>query len=97
MESPTDFQAVSQIHRHNKDTKHNADKIAQLEATVEVLKESEGIDFAPNEALKAQIVDELASGNKIQAIKLHRETTGSGLKEAKDVVEEIERTLEDDA
>ena len=81
----------------NKYTKRNAAKIAQLEATVEVLKENAGIDFAPNEALKAQIVEELASGNKIQAIKLHRETTGSGLQEAKDVVEEIERTLEDDA
>ncbi len=80
----------------NKYTKRNAAKIAQLEATVEVLKENAGIDFDPNESLKAQIVEELTSGNKIQAIKLHRETTGSGLKEAKDVVEEIERTLEDD-
>jgi len=42
------------------------------------------------------IVEELTAGNKIQAIKLHRDTMGSGLKEAKDFVEEIERMLEDD-
>ncbi|MDC0176420.1 ribosomal protein L7/L12 [Planctomycetaceae bacterium] len=81
----------------NKYTRRNAAKISQLESTVEVLKENAGIDFDPNEALRTQIVEELASGNKIQAIKLHRDTMGSGLKEAKDFVEEIERTLADDA
>jgi hypothetical protein len=34
-----------------------------------------------------QIDDELASGRKIQAIKLYREHTGSDLKPAKDAVE----------
>jgi hypothetical protein len=32
-------------------------------------------------------------GRKIEAIKLHREMTGLGLKEAKDAVEELERSL----
>ncbi len=40
-----------------------------------------------------QIVDLLRRGKKIEAIKVHREQTGSGLKEAKDVVEEVERRL----
>jgi ribosomal protein L7/L12 len=33
----------------------------------------------------------LASGNKIEAIKLLREASGLGLKEAKDAVEQMER------
>jgi ribosomal protein L7/L12 len=36
-----------------------------------------------------QIVDLLGRGEKILAVKLHREQTGSGLKEAKDAVERI--------
>lgn len=33
------------------------------------------------------------SRNKIEAIKVYREATGTGLKEAKDVVDAIEREL----
>ena len=35
----------------------------------------------------------LFRGNKIEAIKLHREATGVGLKEAKDAVEEMDAAL----
>lgn len=37
------------------------------------------------------ILQELRSGNKINAIKLYREQTGVGLKEAKDVIDALER------
>ena len=36
---------------------------------------------------------EIFGGQKISAIKLYREATGAGLKEAKDAVEEIEKDL----
>lgn len=36
---------------------------------------------------------EIFGGRKIEAIKLYREATGAGLKEAKDAVEEIEKDL----
>lgn len=39
----------------------------------------------------------LFSGRKIEAIKLYREVTGIGLKEAKDAVEELEAFLRKDA
>lgn len=39
------------------------------------------------------IADALRGGNKIEAIKLHREATGFGLKESKDEVEAIEASL----
>lgn len=42
--------------------------------------------------LKA-ITDALRAGNKIAAIKLHREATGMGLKESKEEVEAIEAGL----
>lgn len=43
----------------------------------------------PPEAL-AQVRAALAAGNKIEAIKLYREHTGLGLKEAKDAVDAME-------
>lgn len=39
------------------------------------------------------IADALRAGNKIEAIKLHRAATGSGLKESKDEIEAIEAGL----
>jgi hypothetical protein len=46
----------------------------------------------PSEAVE-KIANLLYVGNKIEAIKLHREATGLGLKESKDVVDEFERQL----
>ena len=40
-----------------------------------------------------EIVNLLRQGRKIEAIKIYRERTNLGLKEAKDAVEEIERRL----
>jgi hypothetical protein len=45
------------------------------------------------EAQLNAISDALRAGEKIQAIKLHREATGLGLKEAKDEIEAIEAGL----
>ena len=56
----------------------------------------EGAPPAPPNAGGADrdIVDLLASGNKIEAIKVYRERyRPRGLKEAKDAVEEIERRM----
>jgi ribosomal protein L7/L12 len=41
--------------------------------------------------LAAQLVIEIAAGRKIEAIRLLRERTGLGLKEAKDAIEAMER------
>jgi hypothetical protein len=45
------------------------------------------------EAMVAQIKELLAKGAKIQAVKLYREATGAGLREAKDFVDGIEAGL----
>ena len=44
---------------------------------------------ADNPDLNDQIVGLLGRGDKIEAVKLYRQQTGSGLKEAKDAVERI--------
>lgn len=45
------------------------------------------------EQQKQAISAEIAGGRKIEAIKLYREATGVGLKEAKDAVEGMEKGL----
>ena len=46
----------------------------------------------PAGALSANVIEALRRGHKIEAIKLVREQTGMGLKEAKDAVDAYERT-----
>jgi ribosomal protein L7/L12 len=45
-----------------------------------------------DEDVRAELLRQLQRGNKIQAIKLLREYSGLGLKEAKDAVEALERS-----
>ncbi|OGV39831.1 MAG: hypothetical protein A2X48_24345 [Lentisphaerae bacterium GWF2_49_21] len=45
------------------------------------------------EEKKNQLEDLLLQGRKIEAIKLHREITGLGLKESKDAMDELEASL----
>lgn len=46
------------------------------------------------DAQRNQIIETIHRGAKIEAIKVYREATGVGLKEAKDAVEAIEAGLE---
>lgn len=48
---------------------------------------------SPTDAQLDAITAALHAGNKIEAIKLHRQATGFGLKESKDEVEAIEASL----
>jgi ribosomal protein L7/L12 len=66
----------------------------QALAAIEKLEQDRPFDVAPNDAnLEWEIIAHLERGEKIGAIKLHRDRTGSGLKEAKDAVESIESRL----
>ena len=47
----------------------------------------------PPGAASDQIADLIRRGKKIEAIKVYREQTGVGLKDAKDAVEDMERRL----
>jgi ribosomal protein L7/L12 len=47
----------------------------------------------PTEEQIREITDALQKGRKIEAIKVYREATGLGLKEAKEFIEELTATL----
>lgn len=72
-------------------------RIARLESLVELLARKQGVSDAELASLHTAVgvpvsptVRQLAlEGRKIQAIKLLREETGLGLKEAKDTVEAL--------
>jgi ribosomal protein L7/L12 len=51
----------------------------------------EHLDIAEPKPEFPSVLQKLEQGRKIQAIKLYREQTGVGLKEAKDAVEELAR------
>ncbi|MFF8311044.1 ribosomal protein L7/L12 [Streptomyces lydicus] len=61
-------------------------RLARLEGKVDLLLAQAGVE-EPQDPRMAEIDELLARGKKIQAIKLHRELTGSGLAEAKEAVE----------
>jgi len=51
------------------------------------------VDVAVAAGPDQRIVDAIRAGNKILAIKIHRELNGTGLKESKDAVETLARAL----
>ena len=54
-----------------------------------------GTDVVPGSMTgsEAQIAALIQAGKKIQAIKVYRDVTGAGLKDAKDAVESMERNM----
>lgn len=64
-----------------------APRLRSLERKVDLILGSLGID--PNQGVDKQVAELARSGQKIEAIKLYREISGVGLKEAKDYVEEL--------
>jgi Ribosomal protein L7/L12 C-terminal domain len=67
------------------------DRVVRLERQVDFLFRRLGIDpdvaLADDDALPSALYDAIARGKLIQAIKIYREATGVGLKEAKDAVD----------
>ena len=66
---------------------NNGLRLARLERKVDLILTHLGLD--PNQGVNLEIMDLMKAGQKIQAIKLYREQTGVGLKEAKDYVESL--------
>jgi ribosomal protein L7/L12 len=71
-------------------------EVARLTTLVDTLYKHLGIGQLGATTLNQpapEITDAIRAGNKIQAIKLWRERTGVGLKEAKDAVEALARSM----
>ena len=65
---------------------------SRLEAKLDLLLGRAGLTYSPFEHLPPTVTAALQNGDgKIAAIKLYRDATGVGLKEAKDIVEEVMR------
>jgi ribosomal protein L7/L12 len=62
-------------------------RLVRLERKVDLILAHLGLD--PNQGVNPEVMELMKSGNKIQAIKLYRQQTGVGLKEAKDYVESL--------
>jgi ribosomal protein L7/L12 len=65
----------------------NGSKTSRLERKVDLILKHLGLD--PNQGVDEKIMELMKAGQKIEAIKLYREQTGVGLKEAKDYVESL--------
>jgi hypothetical protein len=62
-------------------------RLRRLERKLDLILSHLGLD--PNQDVNSQVVELVKAGQKIPAIKLYREQTGAGLKEAKDYVESL--------
>ena len=65
--------------------------VARVEAKLDLLLNQANIKFDPFAHVSDDIVEALRANRKIEAIKLYRQATGVGLKEAKEFIEEVQR------
>jgi hypothetical protein len=65
--------------------------VTRVEAKLDLLLKQANIKFDPFAHLSNDIVEALRGNRKIEAIKLYRQATGVGLKEAKEFIEEVQR------
>ena len=64
--------------------------LGQLNVKLDFLLKQLGIEYPPSGGLPGELIDALQRGDKIKAIKYYRETTGVGLKEAKEFIEAVQ-------
>jgi len=65
--------------------------LGRIEAKLDLLLKHAGIAFEPYANVPAEVRDAVEQGRKIKAIKLYRQFSGVGLREAKAFVEEVQR------
>jgi Ribosomal protein L7/L12 C-terminal domain len=65
--------------------------LSRVEAKLDLLLKQANIKFDPYAHISNDIVEALRRNQKIEAIKLYRQATGVGLKEAKEFIEEVQR------
>jgi ribosomal protein L7/L12 len=63
----------------------------RIEGKVDLLLKHAGLAFDPYANVPAEVPDAVEQGRKIKAIKLYRQFSGLGLREAKAFVEEVQR------
>jgi hypothetical protein len=66
-------------------------RLSRLEAKIDALLKKGDITFDPFQDVPADVRDAVERGETILAIKRLRQATGVGLKEAKDIIDELRR------
>jgi hypothetical protein len=69
----------------------NLGPLHRVEAKVDLLLKQAGIKFDPYASVSLDIAEAVRRGEKIKAIKLYREKTGVGLREAKEYIEILQQ------
>jgi len=65
--------------------------LSRVEAKLDLLLKQANIKYDPYANLPREIAEAVRAGQKINAIKLYRQSSGVGLKEAKEFIEEMQR------
>ena len=69
----------------------DSERIVRIEKKLDVLLDQVGISFDDQYLVSKQVWDAIKSGNKLKAIRLHREETGVSLKSAISVCNALKR------
>ena len=64
--------------------------LERVEGKLDLLLRNAGLEYDPFSDISTDVANAIRSGDKILAIKLYREVTGSNLKDAKEFIEEIQ-------
>jgi ribosomal protein L7/L12 len=83
--------AVGVIQARLTSLERRLDRVARLDAKVDALLRHAGVAFDPYRDVPPEVREAIERGETILAIKRLREATGIGLKEAKELVDEIRR------
>jgi hypothetical protein len=65
--------------------------LSRIEAKLDLLLKQANIKFDPYANLPREITEAVRAGQKMKAIKLYYQSSGGGLKEAKEFIEEFQR------
>jgi hypothetical protein len=79
------------VHQHLITLERRVGRLSRTDAKLDALLKHFEIEFDPMAGVSEEIDEALKRGDKIQAIKLYREATDVGLKEAKDYIGELQR------
>ncbi len=65
--------------------------LSRVDAKIDALLEEGGVSFDPFDDVPSEVADAIRRGRKMDAIKMYRSSSGRGLKESKEYVEEVQR------
>ena len=83
--------AVAVLFKRLRAVENQLTALSRLDAKLDALLKHAGIRFDPYQDVPPAVVEALARGQKIEAIKAYRHARGADLKEAKEFVEEVQR------